>query len=67
MPLSFPTSGLTPNVTTYTFASRTWLWTGTVWQSVGSATGSQGVQGVQGVQGSYASDPTVTGLLYGGM
>ena len=51
MAISFPTTGLTPNVTTYTYSGRTWLWTGTVWQSVGTVTGAQGLQGVQGVQG----------------
>ena len=45
MAISFPTTGLTPNVTTYTFSSRTWIWTGTVWQSVGTVTGAQGTQG----------------------
>ena len=39
MAISFPTTGLTPNVTTYTYSSRTWIWTGTVWQSVGTVTG----------------------------
>jgi hypothetical protein len=54
MPISFPTSGLTANVTTYSFGGLTWLWTGYVWQSVGSVSvqGLQGTQGIQGVQGT---------------
>lgn len=51
MPISFPTTGLTPNVTTYTFDGRTWLWTGSVWRSVGTAQGMAGPQGTQGIQG----------------
>jgi len=56
MPITFPTSGLTENVTTYTCGGLTWLWTGSVWQSVGSVSvqGTQGTQGIsnQGVQGT---------------
>jgi hypothetical protein len=56
MPITFPTSGLTANVTTYTYGGLTWLWTGSVWQSVGSVSvqGIQGTQGIsnQGVQGT---------------
>ena len=56
MPITFPTSGLTANVTTYTYGGLTWLWTGSVWQSVGSVSvqGTQGTQGIsnQGVQGT---------------
>jgi hypothetical protein len=51
MPITFPTSGLTPNVTTYTYSGLTWLWTGSVWQSVGSVS-VQGTQGNQGLQGT---------------
>jgi hypothetical protein len=60
MAISFPTTGLTPNVTTYSNGGRTWLWTGTVWKSVGTVqgltgtqgpTGTQGTQGIQGIQG----------------
>jgi len=75
MAISFPTTGLTPNVTTYTYSGRTWLWTGTVWQSVGTAqglTGTQGITGPQGTQGilgnkgitSGASSPTDTTTLW---
>jgi len=54
MPITFPTSGLTANVTTYTYGGLTWLWTGSVWQSVGSVSvqGIQGTQGIQGLQGT---------------
>lgn len=49
MPLSFPTS---PTLNqTYTYSGRTWIWTGSVWQSVGTAQGVMGSQGLQGVQG----------------
>ena len=53
MPINFPTTGLTPGVTTYSQSGLTWVWTGSVWQSVGSASvqGSQGVQGIQGFNG----------------
>jgi len=51
MPITFPTSGLTANVTTYTYGGLTWLWTGSVWQSVGSVS-VQGIQGTQGLQGT---------------
>jgi hypothetical protein len=51
MPINFPTTGLTPNVTTYTYSGLTWLWTGSVWQSVGSVS-VQGTQGNQGLQGT---------------
>ena len=69
MAISFPTTGLTPNVTTYTYSGHTWLWTGTVWQSVGTTTGAQGVQGVQGVIGPAGAtgDPNVSIMLFGGM
>lgn len=50
MPISFPTTGLTPNVTTYSLGDLTWIWTGSVWQSVGSVS-VQGIQGTQGIQG----------------
>lgn len=61
MPITFPTTGLTPNVTTYTYSGLTWLWTGSVWQSVGSVSvqGTQGLQGslgAQGIQGNTGSD-----------
>lgn len=51
MAISFPTTGLTPNVTTYTYTGHTWLWNGTTWDSVGTIQGTQGIQGAQGVQG----------------
>jgi len=79
MAISFPTTGLTPNVTTYTYGGLTWLWTGSVWQSVGTVqgvngaqgtTGTQGVQGTQGIQGSTpllsAATPTAVGTAAAG-
>jgi hypothetical protein len=60
MPIDFPTTGLTPDVTTYTYSGRTWIWTGTVWQSVGTAQGVQGVQGVQGTTGTGTQGTTGT-------
>jgi hypothetical protein len=52
MALSFPTVGLTPDVTTYTYQGHTWIWTGVVWNSVGTVQGTQGAQGTTGVQGT---------------
>ena len=48
MAINFPTTGLTPNVTTYYYNGRTWVWTGTTWDSVGTVQGTQGAQGLQG-------------------
>ena len=68
MPISFPTTGLTPNVTTYTYDGLTWIWTGAVWQSVGTAQGVQGAQGttgtqgVQGTQGTQGGTPILSGV-----
>jgi len=79
MPISFPTTGLTPNVTTYTYSGLTWLWTGSVWQSVGTVSvqgtqgiqGAQGIQGTQGIQGSTpllsATTPTAVGTAAAGI
>ena len=50
MAISFPSIGLVPNVTTYTYGNKTWLWTGVAWSAVLTAP-SQGVQGTQGFQG----------------
>ena len=52
MAISFPTTGLTAGVTLYSYSGRTWLWTGTVWQSVGTVSGSQGTTGSTGPQGA---------------
>jgi len=61
--VDFPTTGLTPNVTTYTLGTRTWLWNGAGWEIVtqtitgytGSAgvgyTGSAGTNGYTGSSG----------------
>jgi len=62
MPANFPTTGLTPNVTTYTYSGRTWLWTGTAWQSQGTIQGIIGTTGAQGIQGpgtfyTYSTTP----------
>jgi hypothetical protein len=46
MSLNFPSTGLTPNVTTYTLGNRTWLWTGSAWKiqnsNISGYTGSKG-------------------------
>jgi len=65
MAISFPTTGLTPNVTTYTYSGRTWVWTGTVWQSVGTATGAQGTTGSQGATGTQGPAGTGTQGIQG--
>lgn len=73
MPISFPSS---PTLNQeYSFSGRTWVWTGAVWQSVGTvqgATGSQGIQGIQGPQGltgnngflAQTSSPGATDVLW---
>jgi hypothetical protein len=55
MPLLFPS---TPSIgQQYSYNGRTWQWTGSVWQSVGTIQGLQGSQGgiggsgIQGIQG----------------
>ena len=45
MAIAFPTTGLTAGVTLYSYSGRTWLWTGTVWQSVGTVSGATGATG----------------------
>jgi len=59
MAINFPTTGLTPNVTTYTLGDRTWLWTGTAWQlqnpNISGYTGSKGYTGSQGQTGYVGS------------
>ena len=49
MTISFPTTGLVPGVTTYSYGDRTWIWTGSVWQSVGTVQGVQGTTGEKGI------------------
>ena len=61
MPINFPTTELTPNVTTYTYNGLTWIWTGSVWQSVGSVS-VQGTQGTQGIQGAQSTIQGIQGL-----
>jgi len=64
MAINFPTSGLVAGTTTYTYANHTWLWSGTVWQSVGTAQGVQGIQGFpgQGIQGPAGSVQGIQGI-----
>jgi hypothetical protein len=50
MLIDFPSTGLVPNVTTYTSGSKTWIWTGAAWKAV-LISPSQGIQGNQGTQG----------------
>lgn len=53
MPFSFPP---TPAVNdTYSYSGRTWIWTGVVWQSVGTAQGLTGAQGQQGDPGAQGA------------
>jgi len=51
--VNFPTTSLTPNVTTYTLGTRTWLWNGAGWeivtQTITGYTGSIGYTGSSGV------------------
>jgi len=61
MPINFPTSGLVANVTTYSFNGLTWIWTGYVWQSVGSVA-VQGTQGAQGIQGAQSTIQGIQGI-----
>jgi Collagen triple helix repeat (20 copies) len=63
MPLSFP-SNPTLNQT-YSYSGRTWIWNGSVWQSVGTtvsvgATGAQGVAGSNGAQGIQGPNAAIT-------
>jgi len=53
MPASFPNPPSTNQI--YTYNDISWIWTGTVWKSVGTAQGVAGNQGVQGISGSYAA------------
>ena len=73
MPISFPSNPALNEQ--YTFSGRTWIWTGSVWQSVGTAqglTGAQGIQGIQGLQGitgnngflAQTSTPGATDVLW---
>jgi hypothetical protein len=68
MPIDFPSTGLTANVTTYTSEGKTWIWTGYSWKAV-LISPAQGIQGISGVQGStgfvsQSSPPTDTSLLW---
>jgi hypothetical protein len=63
MPLSFP-SNPTLNQT-YSYSGRTWIWNGSVWQSVGTtvavgATGAQGTAGSNGAQGIQGPNAAIT-------
>lgn len=47
--INFPSSGLTPNVTTYSVNGKTWIWDGVSWKNISSGyTGSQGYTGSSG-------------------
>ena len=58
--VDFPTTGLTPNVTTYTLGTRTWLWNGAAWEIVAQTatgyTGSLGYTGSVGYTGSAGTN-----------
>jgi hypothetical protein len=66
MAISFPSTGLVPNVTTYTYSNKTWLWTGAAWkavltypsQGIQGSQGFQGIQGPQGLQGTFGLQGT---------
>jgi hypothetical protein len=65
MPINFPSSGLTANVSTYTLNGRTWLWNGYSWQlqtQVAGYTGSQGYTGSKGDIG-YSGSQGIQGDL----
>jgi hypothetical protein len=60
--VNFPTTSLTPNVSTYTLGNRTWKWNGAAWEIVAQTatgytgslgyTGSAGTNGYTGSQGN---------------
>jgi hypothetical protein len=52
MAINFPSTGLTPNVSTYTLGNRTWKWNGTAWELVPLTAGFTGSQGDIGYTGS---------------
>ena len=63
MPLSFP-SNPTLNQT-YSYSGRTWIWNGSVWQSVGTTVavgpaGAQGTAGSNGAQGLQGPNAAIT-------
>lgn len=63
MSITFPTTGLTPNVTTYTLGTRTWIWTGQGWKiTTTTVTGPTGPSGSTGPTGP--TGPTPSALNY---
>ena len=54
MAIEFPSSGLTPDVTTYSYGTATWIWNGSAWKLVSQPgyTGSAGSTGFTGSSGS---------------
>jgi len=63
--LNFPTTGLVPNVTTYTIGTKTYIWTGVAWaiyntdQTVGTLTATNVIY----IVSTNTSTSTVTGGL----
>lgn len=58
MPLNFPPSPLVDDF--YSEGGRTWVWTGIVWRSAGTAQGLTGLQGIQGLQGLQGPNAAVS-------
>jgi len=50
--INFPSTGLTPNVSTYSVGNRTWKWNGLAWELVPLTAGFTGSQGNIGYTGS---------------
>lgn len=48
MSIIFPNTGLTPNVSTYTVDTRTWVYTGVAWKLVTNLVGTTGPTGYTG-------------------
>ena len=60
--INFPSTGLTPNVSTYSVGNRTWKWNGLAWELVPLTAGFTGSQGNIGYTGSKG-DVGFTGSL----
>jgi len=60
MAIEFPSSGLTPDVTTYSYGTATWIWNGSAWKLV-SQPGYTGSKGDTGYTGSTSTVVGYTG------
>ncbi len=59
MAIEFPSSGLTPDVTTYSYGTATWIWNGSAWKLVSQP----GYTGSSGYTGSASTVVGYTGSL----